>query len=214
MKASRTFYSSLIKPAIDRALAALALVILAPVLVAIAAAVRIQLGSPVLFAQWRPGKHGRLFRLYKFRTMSLARDAAGNLLADDQRLTRFGRFLRSASLDELPELWCVLVGQMSFVGPRPLLAEYLEHYSPDEARRHEVLPGLTGWAQVHGRNDVPWEKRLALDTWYVRHQSLGLDLKILALTLVTLVRRQGITAPGHATMPRFDSARLAAANHE
>lgn len=180
------------------------LIVLAPVLLSIALAVRRSLGSPVLFRQIRAGRHGDRFELLKFRTMSEARDAAGQLLPDEQRLTRLGSWLRSTSLDELPELINVLRGDMSLVGPRPLLPDYLPHYSAEQARRHEVRPGITGWAAVQGRNAVSWERRLALDVWYVDNWSLGLDLKILLMTVVKVLKREGISADGHATMPRFD----------
>jgi lipopolysaccharide/colanic/teichoic acid biosynthesis glycosyltransferase len=165
--------------------------------------VRRKLGSPVLFRQVRPGLHGRPFMMVKFRTMTDERGADGELLPDAQRLTTFGRFLRAASLDELPELWNVLRGEMSLVGPRPLLMEYLPLYSPEQARRHEVRPGITGWAQVNGRNALSWEERFKLDVWYVDHRSLWLDLRILWLTVRKVIVREGISAQGEATMPRF-----------
>ncbi len=165
--------------------------------------VRCKLGSPVLFRQVRPGLHGRPFRMVKFRTMTDERGADGELLPDAQRLTSFGRFLRATSLDELPELWNVLRGEMSLVGPRPLLMEYLPLYSPEQARRHEVRPGITGWAQVNGRNALSWEERFKLDIWYVDHRSLWLDLRILWLTVRKVIVREGISAQGEATMPRF-----------
>jgi sugar transferase EpsL len=174
-----------------------------PLLLVVAVLVRAKLGTPVFFTQWRPGLHGRLFRLVKFRTMTDARDADGNLLPDAQRLTRFGRLLRATSLDELPELWNVLLGDMSLVGPRPLLTDYLELYSKEQARRHDVQPGITGWAQVNGRNLITWPEKFAYDVWYVDNWSLGLDLKILALTLLKVVRREGISATGSATAERF-----------
>jgi sugar transferase EpsL len=192
------------KRAVDVLGAAGGLLALAPVLLLIAFAVRRSLGSPVLFRQVRAGRHGRPFELLKFRTMSEARDAAGQLLPDGQRLTRLGSWLRSTSLDELPELINVLRGDMSLVGPRPLLPDYLPHYSAEQARRHEVRPGITGWAAVQGRNALSWERRLALDVWYVDNCSLGLDLKILLMTVVKVLKREGISAEGHATMPRFD----------
>jgi len=169
----------------------------------IALAVRLRLGVPVLFRQRRPGLHGQPFTLLKFRTMTGARDAAGNLLPDAERLTPLGRFLRATSLDELPELLNVLKGEMSLVGPRPLLLEYLTRYTPEQARRHDVRPGITGWAQVNGRNALSWEHKFALDVWYVDHVSLGLDLKILVLTALRVLARQGISQPGHATMEEF-----------
>ncbi len=165
--------------------------------------VRRKLGRPVLFRQVRPGLHGRPFMMVKFRTMTDERGVDGELLPDAQRLTAFGRFLRASSLDELPELWNVLCGEMSLVGPRPLLMEYLPLYSPDQARRHEVRPGITGWAQVNGRNALSWEERFKLDVWYVDHRSLWLDLRILWLTVRKVIVREGITAEGEATMPRF-----------
>jgi lipopolysaccharide/colanic/teichoic acid biosynthesis glycosyltransferase len=190
------------------------LLALAPVLLLIALAVWLSLGSPVLFRQVRAGRHGKPFELLKFRTMTEARDAAGELLPDDQRLTRFGYRLRSTSLDELPELINVLRGDMSLVGPRPLLPEYLPHYSAEQARRHDVRPGITGWAAVHGRNTLSWERRLALDVWYVDHWSLALDLKILLVTMVKVLRREGISPEGRATMPRFDEGAAGAATPE
>lgn len=174
-----------------------------PVMAALAALVRLQLGSPVLFRQPRPGRGGRIFRLCKFRTMTEARDAGGNLLPDAQRLTRFGQWLRSTSLDELPELFNVLKGEMSLVGPRPLLIQYLERYTPEQARRHEVRPGITGWVQVNGRNALAWDEKFRLDVWYVDHHNLWLDLRILAMTCKKVLLREGISAPGDATMPEF-----------
>ena len=183
-----------------------ALAILSPVLGVVAIIVRAQLGAPVLFCQTRPGLQGKPFSILKFRTMTNARDAQGNLLPDAQRLTRFGRFLRSTSLDELPELFNVLKGDMSLVGPRPLLMEYLPLYTPEQARRHEVRPGITGWAQVNGRNALSWEEKFAMDVWYVDHRSLWLDVKILVLTVRKVLARDGINAAGEATMPRFTGA--------
>jgi len=180
-----------------------ALLALSPVLLVITALVRLFLGTPVLFRQERPGLRGRTFRLVKFRTMTDARDAAGHLLPDTARLTRFGKFLRSTSMDELPELWNVIKGDMSLVGPRPLLTEYLPLYNARQARRHEVRPGLTGWAQVNGRNAISWEDRFELDVWYVENQSLLLDLKIIWTTLGIVLKRRGIRHEGSATMERF-----------
>jgi len=174
-----------------------------PLLGVLAALVRLQLGAPVFFKQPRPGLRGRIFTLLKFRTMTDARDASGSLLPDAQRLTPFGNWLRRTSLDELPELLNVLRGEMSLVGPRPLLVQYLERYTPEQARRHDVSPGLTGWAQINGRNALSWPDKLKLDLWYVDHRSLRLDLQILALTLRKVVRRDGINAPGQATMSEF-----------
>lgn len=181
----------------------LALVLLSPLLALIALLVRLKLSSPILFRQQRPGLHGEPFILYKFRTMTDARDAQGNLLPDAERLTRLGRFLRSASLDELPALFNVLKGDISLVGPRPLLMQYLDRYTPEQMRRHEVKPGITGWAQVNGRNALTWEQKFALDVWYVDHWSLWLDLKIIALTIWKILKREGISQPGQATMEEF-----------
>ncbi|MCZ8253493.1 MAG: sugar transferase [Hylemonella sp.] len=179
------------------------LLVLALPLLLLWALVRRKLGSPVLFRQVRPGLHGRPFMMVKFRTMTDERGADGELLPDARRLTSFGRFLRATSLDELPELWNVLRGEMSLVGPRPLLMEYLPLYSPEQARRHEVRPGITGWAQVNGRNALSWEERFKLDVWYVDHRSLWLDLRILWLTVRKVIVREGISAQGEATMTRF-----------
>jgi lipopolysaccharide/colanic/teichoic acid biosynthesis glycosyltransferase/glycosyltransferase involved in cell wall biosynthesis len=187
----------------DIVVASAALMIAAPLLPVIAAIVWRDLGSPVLLGQERPGLHGNPFRLYKFRTMREARDASGALLPDADRISRTGRILRRLSLDELPQLWNVLRGDMSMVGPRPLLTAYLDRYTPEQARRHDVKPGITGWAQVNGRNAISWEEKLALDVWYVSNRSLALDLKILALTVAKVFRRQGIAAPGHESMPEF-----------
>lgn len=165
--------------------------------------IRARLGRPVMFAQQRPGLHGRAFTMYKFRTMTDARDATGVLRPDAERLTPFGRWLRATSLDELPELWNVVKGEMSLVGPRPLLMEYLPLYSPAQARRHEVRPGLTGWAQINGRNAIGWAERLRMDAWYVDHRSVWLDAKILCLTVQRVSRREGITSAGEATMTLF-----------
>ena len=186
----------------DVLVAGVGLSLLAPLLAA-ALAVRLWLGAPVLFRQVRPGRNGRPFVLYKFRTMRDAVDQHGDPLPDADRLTRLGWFLRSTSLDELPELWNVLRGDMSLVGPRPLLMEYLPLYTPEQARRHRVRPGITGWAQVNGRNALTWDERLALDVWYVDNRSLRLDLRILLLTVWQVFARVGIHQEGHATMERF-----------
>jgi lipopolysaccharide/colanic/teichoic acid biosynthesis glycosyltransferase len=191
------------KRSCDVVLAAVALAILAVPMLAIAAAVRVCLGKPVLFTQLRPGRHGTPFWLIKFRTMRAAVDDEGRPLPDEERLTRLGQWLRAASLDELPELWNVLRGDMSLVGPRPLLMEYLPLYTPEQARRHQVRPGITGWAQVNGRNALSWEQKFELDVWYVDHASLRLDLEIIALTLWKTLRCDGINQAGHATMPDF-----------
>jgi sugar transferase EpsL len=192
-----------IKRTLDLAFTLLALIILSPLLGSIALLVYLKLGSPILFRQRRPGLHGKPFTMYKFRTMTNARDIDSNLLPDAQRLTPFGRFLRSTSLDELPELFSVLKGDMSVVGPRPLLMQYLDRYTPEQMRRHEVRPGITGWAQVNGRNAITWEQKFALDVWYVDHCSLGLDLKIIFLTVWKILTREGISQPGQATMEEF-----------
>lgn len=192
-----------IKRLIDFFVAFIGLIILSPLLILIALLVRVNMGAPVLFRQERPGLHGRPFILYKFRTMRDLRDDEGRLLPDEMRLTRLGQILRSTSLDELPELFNVLKGEMSLVGPRPLLMEYLNRYTPEQARRHEVKPGITGWAQVNGRNAITWEEKFKLDVWYVDNWNLGLDLKILGLTLIKVLKREGISAGGHATMPEF-----------
>lgn len=193
----------MLKRIIDIVVSAVAIVVLLPLLAGLWLMVRIFLGSPVLYSQLRPGKDERLFRLIKFRSMTNARDANGNLLSDAERLTRFGRFLRSSSLDELPELWNVLKGEMSLVGPRPLLPEYLDRYSQRQRMRHQVRPGITGWAQVNGRNAVDWDSRLEMDAWYVEHQSLWLDMKIIWATFATVILRRGVSAENHATMPPF-----------
>jgi len=179
------------------------LILLSPLLAGIAALARLLLGSPVFVRQLRPGLHGRPFTLLKFRTMTEARDPAGNLLPDEQRLTRLGRFLRRTSLDELPELINVLKGEMSLVGPRPLLMQYLDRYTPEQARRHEVKPGITGWAQINGRNALTWEEKFKLDVWYVDHRSFRLDLRIILLTVWKVLRQEGISQPGQATMEEF-----------
>lgn len=184
-----------------------ALGMLSPILLILAALVRFKLGSPVLFRQKRPGLGSVPFQMLKFRSMRDAVDAHGTTLPDAERLTSFGRLLRSTSLDELPGLWNVLVGNMSLVGPRPLLMEYLPLYSPEQARRHEVRPGITGWAQVNGRNALSWDEKFALDVWYVDHQSLWLDIKILFLTVLKVFKREGISAAGEATMPRFTGSK-------
>jgi lipopolysaccharide/colanic/teichoic acid biosynthesis glycosyltransferase len=194
-----------IKWLIDRVAAAIAILLFFPLILIIAIAVHLKMGSPVIFAQNRPGKNGRIFKFYKFRTMTDARDAEGNLLSDEERLTEFGEFLRRTSLDELPQLWNVLKGDMSFVGPRPLLVRYLNRYTPEQARRHEVKPGITGWAQINGRRqlDGDWEKKFQLDVWYVDHWNLWLDLKILLMTILVVFKREDISQEGHATGEEF-----------
>jgi lipopolysaccharide/colanic/teichoic acid biosynthesis glycosyltransferase len=191
------------KRLLDLVLTIPALILLAPVLALVACLVRIKLGAPIFFRQQRSGLHGRPFLLLKFRTMTDRRDTDGNLLPDAVRLTPFGRFLRSSSIDELPELINVLRGEMSLVGPRPLLMEYLGRYTPEQMRRHEVLPGISGWAQVNGRNALEWNQKFALDVWYVDHQSLWLDLKIVAITIWKILVREGISQPGQATAEEY-----------
>jgi lipopolysaccharide/colanic/teichoic acid biosynthesis glycosyltransferase len=191
------------KRLVDLAIAVPAIVLLTPTLVILALAVAALLGRPVLFRQKRPGLHGRPFTILKFRTMTDTRGPDGSLLPDDDRLRPFGRWLRSTSLDELPELWNVVRGDMSIVGPRPLLMQYLPRYSLRQAKRHDVRPGLTGWAQISGRNALSWDEKFELDVWYVENWTFGLDLKILAATLQSVLRRHGISAEGSATMPEF-----------
>lgn len=192
-----------IKKAIDILLVVPALIILSPALILIALGVKVFIGSPVLFSQRRPGMNSKPFNIYKFRTMTDKRDAGGTLLPDAKRLTRFGRFLRSTSLDELPELFNVLKGDMSFVGPRPLLMQYLRRYTPEQARRHEVKPGITGWAQVNGRNALTWEEKFKMDVWYVDNRTFWLDVKIIFMTIWKIFKREGINQPGQATMEEF-----------
>jgi lipopolysaccharide/colanic/teichoic acid biosynthesis glycosyltransferase len=185
----------------------LALLMLALPLLILVCMIHRKLGSPVLFCQVRPGFNGKPFKMIKFRTMTNERDSDGNLLPDSQRLTSFGRFLRVTSLDELPELWNVLKGDMSLVGPRPLLMEYLPLYTEEQARRHEVRPGITGWAQVNGRNAISWEEKFKLDVWYVDNQSFFLDGRILALTILKVIKRDGISAQGEVTMTKFTGSK-------
>ena len=200
---NKSIYRALGKRLFDLALSVPALVILLPVLAVLALLVRITLASPVLFRQLRPGFQGKPFELYKFRTMNNKCDQDGKLLPDAERLTKFGRLLRSTSIDELPELFNVLKGDMSLVGPRPLLMQYLERYTPEQARRHEVKPGITGWAQVNGRNAITWEEKFKLDVWYVDNQSFWLDVKIIFMTIWKIFKREGINKEGQATMDEF-----------
>lgn len=193
----------LFKRALDLFASAIGLILLAPVMVIIALLIRMTMGAPILFFQERPGLKGMPFTIFKFRTLTDRRDEKGQLLPDAKRITRLGSLLRRTSLDELPELLNVLKGDMSLVGPRPLLIRYLPRYTPEQMRRHDVLPGITGWAQVNGRNAIDWEHKLALDTWYVDHASVLLDLKILILTVWEVVRRRGINQAGHATVEEF-----------
>jgi sugar transferase EpsL len=193
----------LAKRILDLALTVPGIVIIAPLFLLVSVLVRIYHGTPIIFRQLRPGYKSKPFWVYKFRTMTNAHDAQNNLLPDEQRITRLGAFLRSTSLDELPELWNVLRGEMSWVGPRPLLIQYLERYSPEQARRHEVLPGITGWAQINGRNALTWPEKFSLDVWYVDHWSFWLDIKIILLSIVKVIRREGINQPGQATAEEF-----------
>lgn len=199
--------SGQVKRLLDVAVSSALIVLLSPILLALAGGVWLDLGSPVLFRQVRPGLGARPFVLYKFRTMSGAGSGEPGTAEDERRLTRFGRLLRRTSLDELPELWNVLRGDMSLVGPRPLLMRYLPLYTPEQMRRHDVRPGLTGWAQVNGRNALSWEKKFELDLWYVDHRSILVDLKILILTVVALLRREGISHANSPTMPEFTGTR-------
>jgi lipopolysaccharide/colanic/teichoic acid biosynthesis glycosyltransferase len=198
----------LIKTAVDRTAALAGLVVAAPVLAGAAVAVRATMGSPVLFRQKRPGRGERIFEIVKFRTMREATDAQGRPLSDEERLTPVGRWMRATSVDELPQLWNVLRGDLSLVGPRPLLVRYLPRYSPEQRRRHDVMPGITGWAQIHGRNAISWEEKFALDLWYVEHWSLGLDARILLETVGRVLKRDGVSSEGHATMPEFQGSPL------
>jgi len=196
----------IIKRILDLTLTLIAMIVALPVMAVVALLVWIKIGTPVLVKQPRPGFHEKIFTIYKFRTMRDAFDEKGKLLPDDQRLTRFGRILRTTSLDELPELFCVLKGEMSWVGPRPLLMQYLDRYSKEQHRRHLVLPGITGWAQVNGRNAISWEEKFALEVWYVDHWSIWLDLKILIMTVFKVLKREGISAKNQATMEEFQGS--------
>ncbi|QXM06673.1 sugar transferase [Crassaminicella indica] len=193
----------LIKRCIDIVAAVVLLLLLAPILIIVALLIKVKLGSPVIFIQERPGIHGKIFRMYKFRTMLNTKDSSGRLLSDEERLTNFGKFLRKTSIDELPELVNVLKGDMSLVGPRPLLVEYLPLYNKEQSRRHEVRPGITGWAQINGRNAISWEEKFKLDVWYVDHWSLWLDLKILFMTAVKVLIREGVDQEGRVGMEKF-----------
>ena len=197
-------YKTFIKRTLDIILSLIAMIILSPVLLILAIVIRLKLGNPVIFTQQRAGKKGKPFTIYKFRTMTNATDAKGQLLPNAQRKTKFGNLLRSTSLDELPELWNVLKGEMSLVGPRPLLIEYLPYYTAEENQRHDVLPGITGWAQVNGRNALNWDEKFALDVWYVKHQSFLLDIKILLKTVLKVLQRKNINYSKERFTPRFD----------
>lgn len=201
------FYRQTGKRLIDAVAAVMLIVLFAPIFAVVAIVVRVALGAPVMFRQQRPGRRGVPFELIKFRTMSYRTGATGQLLSDAERLGNLGRLLRSSSLDELPELWNVLKGEMSLVGPRPLLMEYLPLYTPEQRRRHDVRPGITGWAQVNGRNALTWEQRFTLDVWYVDHVSLALDAKVLLKTVIGVLTRHGVAADGHVTMPKFTGSR-------
>lgn len=196
-----------VKRLFDIISSAAGLVVISPLLAALAVLVRLKLGTPILFRQQRPGLGGKAFVIYKFRTMTDQRDASGNLLPDEQRLPAFGRFLRSTSFDELPELFNVLKGDMSIVGPRPLMMKYLDRYSPEQARRHEVKPGITGWAQINGRNTVSWEDKFKLDVWYVDNWTFWLDMKIILRSVWMVIAREGIAQQGRATMDEFMGTR-------
>ena len=202
------------KRAFDLIIAAVMLIFSALPIFLILCLIKLKLGTPVFFSQVRPGLYARPFKMFKFRTMTDARDANGELLSDSDRLTRFGKFLRSSSLDELPGLWNVLKGDMSLVGPRPLLMQYLDRYTPEQARRHKARPGITGWAQVNGRNAISWEDKFLLDVWYVDHQSIWLDIKILCLTVYKVMRRSDISATGNATMPEFMGSATTTGRHD
>ncbi len=195
--------SRLIKSLIDRLVAAIMLIFLSPFIGILAIAIRLNMGSPIIFSQPRGGKNNSTFTFYKFRTMTDERDSEGNLLPDMERLTPLGEFLRQSSLDELPQLWNILIGDMSFVGPRPFIAVYLERYTPEQARRHSVRPGITGWAQINGRNSITWEEKFQLDLWYIDHWSLWLDLKIIAQTVNKIVSKEGVDEDQNTTLTEF-----------
>ena len=195
--------SRLIKSLIDRLVAVIMLIFLSPFIGILAIAIRFNMGSPIIFSQPRGGKNNSTFTFYKFRTMTDERDSEGNLLPDMERLTSLGEFLRQTSLDELPQLWNVLIGDMSFVGPRPFIAVYLERYTPEQARRHSVRPGITGWAQINGRNSITWEEKFQLDLWYIDHWSLWLDLKIIVQTVNKIVSKEGVDEDQNTTMTEF-----------
>jgi undecaprenyl phosphate N,N'-diacetylbacillosamine 1-phosphate transferase len=197
-------YKYLIKPLLDFVIALLTITLLIPVLIVLIFILLIQNNSSPIFVQTRPGKQGKLFKIYKFKTMRDTRDNQGNLLSDNQRLTVVGKIIRKLSLDELPQLWNILKGEMSFVGPRPLLSEYLPLYNPEQQKRHWVKPGITGWAQVNGRNSITWQQKFEYDKWYVEHQSFKLDIKILFMTINKIFHTQGVNASNHITMDRFN----------
>jgi lipopolysaccharide/colanic/teichoic acid biosynthesis glycosyltransferase len=192
-----------VKEIVDRLGSGIVLLSLSPLLFVIGIAIAFHMGFPIFFTQPRPGKNGKTFQFYKFRSMTDAADKFGNLLPDEKRLTALGKFLRENSLDELPQLWNIFKGDMSFVGPRPLLVAYLERYTPEQSRRHQVKPGITGWAQINGRNSISWQEKFELDVWYVDHWNLWLDLTILLLTVRKVLKKEGISASEHVTMPEF-----------
>lgn len=196
-------YKNLIKPILDFILAFLLIIVFSPIILIVALLIKLKLGSPILFTQERPGLNGKIFRIYKFRTMSDERDSKGDLLSDELRLKGFGKFIRKSSLDELPQLFNVLKGEMSFVGPRPLLVEYLKLYNQEQAKRHNVKPGITGWAQVNGRNAISWEEKFKLDVYYVEHISFMLDCKILYMTFFKVLKRKDINSNTNITMEKF-----------
>lgn len=196
-------YKNLIKPILDFILAFLLIIVFSPIILIVALLIKLKLGSPILFTQERPGLNGKIFRIYKFRTMSDERDSKGNLLSDELRLKGFGKLIRKSSLDELPQLFNVLKGEMSFVGPRPLLVEYLKLYNQEQAKRHNVKPGITGWAQVNGRNAISWEEKFKLDVYYVEHISFMLDCKILYMTFFKVLKRKDINSNTNITMEKF-----------
>ncbi len=195
--------NSIIKRCLEIIMSMLIIVVISPLIVLLGAIIRLKLGSPIVFKQLRPGKDGKIFTMYKFRTMSDKKDEKGQLLSDELRMTKLGSILRSTSLDELPELFNVLKGDMSFVGPRPLLVEYLNRYTAEQNRRHEVKPGITGWAQVNGRNAISWDEKFKLDVWYVDNWSIGLDIKILFMTVFKVLKKDGISQQGNVTMSKF-----------
>lgn len=197
-------YKSILKPLIDFTGALILLILLSPIILLTAFLILIKLGRPIIFSQQRPGYKGKIFAIYKFRSMSNAKDLDGEPLSDEQRLGKFGQFIRSISLDELPQLWNVLKGDMSFIGPRPLLVEYLPLYTPTQAKRHDVKPGITGWAQVNGRNAISWEEKFRYDVDYVNHISLDLDLKIAFLTALKVIKKEGVSQEGNVTMEKFN----------
>jgi lipopolysaccharide/colanic/teichoic acid biosynthesis glycosyltransferase len=196
-------YKFFFKKILDQIVALIGLILLLPIFFILMFLIKINIGSPIFFRQSRPGIDGKVFNIYKFRTMTNETNQNGALLSDKERLTKFGKFLRSTSLDELPGFWNVLIGDMSLVGPRPLLIEYLSLYSHEQARRHEIRPGITGWAQVNGRNTISWNKKFEMDVWYVDNQSFILDVKILCVTLIKVIKRDGISHNRHATMEKF-----------